>query len=128
MKKGIHPTWHTNCIVTCACGNTFQTGSTYTTLQVDICSACHPFFTGEMKFVDTQGRVDRFMQKMKAAQSKQQTKKSKKAKNISEDSTNNVPKTYKQLLQEQKTVVKKSGSSSAKSQATQDDTTPASAS
>lgn len=105
MKKGIHPTWHANCSVTCACGNTFTTGSTYTTLQVDICSACHPFFTGEMKFVDTQGRVDRFMQKMKAATATQ-SKRAKKAKQQT-DAPQEPAKTYKQLLQEQKTVVKK---------------------
>jgi large subunit ribosomal protein L31 len=105
MKKGIHPTWHGDCSVTCACGNTFTTGSTYTTLQVDICSACHPFFTGEMKFVDTQGRVDRFMQKVKAASSTQ-NKRAKKAKQQS-DTPQEPAKSYKQLLQEQKTVVKK---------------------
>jgi len=105
MKKGIHPTWHANCSVTCACGTTFTTGSTYPTLQVDICSACHPFFTGEMKFVDTQGRVDRFMQKVKAASSTQ-NKRAKKAKQQS-DTPQEPAKSYKQLLQEQKTVVKK---------------------
>lgn len=111
MKKGIHPTWHGDCSVTCACGNTFNTGSTYATLQVDICSACHPFFTGEMKFVDTQGRVDRFMQKMKAANTTQ-SKRAKKAKQQA-DTPQEPAKSYKQLLQEQKTTVKKGAAKTA---------------
>jgi large subunit ribosomal protein L31 len=111
MKKGIHPTCHVDCSVTCACGNTFTTGSTYTSLQVDICSACHPFFTGEMNFVDTQGRVDRFMQKMKAA-STIQNKRAKKAKQQTQ-APQEPAKTYKQLLQEQKAIVKKGAAKSA---------------
>lgn len=60
MKQGIHPEYH-DINVTCACGNTFTTGSTRKdNLQVEICSACHPFFTGKQKLVDTAGRVDRF--------------------------------------------------------------------
>lgn len=68
MKSGIHPKWNHQATVTCACGNTFQTGSAQDDIRVDICYACHPFYTGSMKFVDTQGRVDRFM-KMRAAAS-----------------------------------------------------------
>lgn len=67
MKAKIHPTYYADAVVTCACGNTFTAGSTRKTLTVDVCSACHPFFTGQMKFVDTQGRVERFQEKMKAA-------------------------------------------------------------
>lgn len=101
MKKAIHPNWNNDATVNCACGNTFTTGSSMPTLTVDICSACHPFFTGEMKFVDTQGRVDKFMQKMQKAQAKQATKKSGKTlKNQAE------PKSYKQLLQDQSSAVK----------------------
>ena len=59
MKKGIHPEYQ-KCTVTCACGNTFETGSTQKELRVEICSECHPFFTGKQKLVDTGGRVDRF--------------------------------------------------------------------
>jgi large subunit ribosomal protein L31 len=59
MKKGIHPEYH-ECTVTCACGATFQTGSVKKEMKVDICSKCHPFFTGKQKLVDTGGRVDRF--------------------------------------------------------------------
>ncbi len=67
MQKNIHPAWHNQVTVTCVCGNKFVTGSTVDNIQVDLCSACHPFFTGEMKFVDRQGRVDRFRQKQQAA-------------------------------------------------------------
>lgn len=59
MKDAIHPNYET-CTVKCACGNTFETKSTKSELKVDICSKCHPFFTGKQKLVDTGGRVDRF--------------------------------------------------------------------
>lgn len=59
MKKGIHPDYKT-ATVKCACGNTFETRSTAGDMKVDICSKCHPFFTGKQKLVDTGGRVDRF--------------------------------------------------------------------
>lgn len=65
MKLGIHPTYHSPVKVTCACGNTFTTGSTETEIQVEVCSACHPFYTGKQKLVDTTGRVDKFQQKLK---------------------------------------------------------------
>ncbi|MEW6238328.1 MAG: 50S ribosomal protein L31 [Candidatus Omnitrophota bacterium] len=64
MKKGIHPNYYL-ATVSCACGNTFQTGSTVETIKVEICSACHPFFTGKQKFIDTAGRVERFKRKYK---------------------------------------------------------------
>jgi large subunit ribosomal protein L31 len=64
MKSKIHPTWH-NTKVSCSCGNIFYTGSTQEEIKVDICSACHPFYTGEMRFVDVQGRVEKFQAKMK---------------------------------------------------------------
>lgn len=62
MKKGIHPEYKT-VTVTCACGNTFETRSTVDTIKVEICSNCHPFYTGHQKIVDTAGRVERFNQK-----------------------------------------------------------------
>ena len=62
MKEKIHPRYQT-CTVHCACGNTFETRSTQKKLTVDICSNCHPFFTGKQKFVDTAGRVERFSKK-----------------------------------------------------------------
>jgi large subunit ribosomal protein L31 len=59
MKQDIHPELHVVTAV-CACGNTFQTRSTSKELRLEICSACHPFFTGRQKFIDTAGRVERF--------------------------------------------------------------------
>lgn len=62
MKDGIHPKYY-QCKVTCSCGNSFVTGSTLPELHIDICSACHPFYTGTMKYVDTAGRVEKFQKK-----------------------------------------------------------------
>ncbi len=62
MKAGIHPNYQV-ATVTCMCGNTFETGSVKKELKVEICSECHPFFTGVQKFVDAGGRVDRFKKK-----------------------------------------------------------------
>ena len=59
MKEGIHPEYHV-IRVTCACGHSIETRSTNTELTVDVCSACHPFYTGKQRLVDTQGRIDRF--------------------------------------------------------------------
>jgi large subunit ribosomal protein L31 len=64
VKSDIHPTYAT-ASVRCACGNTFQTRSTQAEIHTDICSACHPFYTGKQKLVDTAGRVERFRQKYK---------------------------------------------------------------
>ena len=60
MKSGIHPTYTQQAKVTCACGNTFVTGSTVPHLPTEVCSNCHPFFTGKQNLVDTAGRVDRY--------------------------------------------------------------------
>jgi len=62
MKEGIHPTYQ-DCQVTCACGETFATRSVKPTLRVEICSKCHPFYTGAQKIVDTEGRVERFIKR-----------------------------------------------------------------
>ena len=59
MKLAIHPNWNHEVIVTCVCGNSFITGSTKASIRVAICSACHPYFTGEQRIVDTEGRVER---------------------------------------------------------------------
>ena len=63
MKEKIHPKYFESCKVTCGCGNSFETGSTRESITVEICSACHPFFTGTQKFVDTAGRVEKFQKK-----------------------------------------------------------------
>ena len=60
MKDKIHPQYYTDATVTCACGNTFTVGSTKKSVKVEMCSKCHPFFTGERKMIDTAGRVERF--------------------------------------------------------------------
>ncbi len=65
MKEKIHPQYFTDATVICACGNTFTTGSTRKTLRVELCSKCHPFFTGERRMVDTAGRVERFKRRYK---------------------------------------------------------------
>jgi large subunit ribosomal protein L31 len=66
MKKNIHPKWMTATVV-CACGNTFQTGATKDMLRVEVCSKCHPFFTGQQRIVDTAGQVERFMRRASQA-------------------------------------------------------------
>lgn len=66
MKPKIHPKWHENAQVTCACGYTWTVGATVKEIRTDVCSKCHPFFTGEQRIVDTEGQVDRFMRRLKA--------------------------------------------------------------
>lgn len=68
MKQNLHPIWFDDAKVTCACGNSFTTGSTVDSIKVEICSKCHPFFTGQQKFVDTLGRVDKFQMQTKRAE------------------------------------------------------------
>lgn len=70
MKEKIHPTWYAEANVHCSCGHTFTTGSTIKSISVEVCSACHPLFTGQQKFLDTAGRVDKFNQRMAAAEKK----------------------------------------------------------
>ena len=65
MKKKIHPKYYDDAQVICACGNTFVTGSTRKELRVEVCSKCHPFFTGERKMMDTAGQVERFKRRYK---------------------------------------------------------------
>ncbi|MFH1366421.1 MAG: 50S ribosomal protein L31 [Patescibacteria group bacterium] len=77
MKKDIHPKYYPEAKVICACGHTFTTGSTQKEIRTEICSACHPFYTGKKHLVDTAGRVDRFKKIMekKAARAKTTGKK-----------------------------------------------------
>lgn len=67
MKANIHPVYYDNAQVICSCGHTFTTGSTKAVIHVEICSSCHPFFTGQMKFVDTQGQIQKFQAKQQQA-------------------------------------------------------------
>ncbi|MCY3574800.1 MAG: 50S ribosomal protein L31 [Chloroflexi bacterium] len=64
MKQGIHPAWHATPVRCMTCGTTWTTGSTVKSLTVEICSNCHPFYTGEQRIVDTEGRVDKFMKRL----------------------------------------------------------------
>ncbi len=68
MQVGIHPKYFANATVICACGNTWHTGSTVEMIHTDVCSNCHPFYTGEQRIVDTEGQVDRFYKKLQARQ------------------------------------------------------------
>lgn len=69
MKANIHPTYYPNARVICSCGNTWTTGSTLPEIRTDVCSACHPFYTGEQRIVDTAGQVERFMKRLERRQS-----------------------------------------------------------
>ncbi len=80
MKKNIHPTYYSDARVVCACGNTFTTGSTQKEIKTELCSKCHPFYTGKQKLVDTARRVEKFQAKMEAQKEISKTRKGKKAK------------------------------------------------
>ncbi len=98
MKANINPKYYPDAKITCACGNTFTTGSTLPKITVEICSACHPFFTGEMRLVDTQGRIERFQSKQKKAKSIAKTKvKARKRER---------PRTLREMLKKEKTPKK----------------------
>ncbi|MDN5280340.1 MAG: large subunit ribosomal protein [Clostridiales bacterium] len=87
MKQKIHPKTHL-INVTCACGNAFETISTSSEMKVEVCAACHPFFTGTQRFVDTTGRVEKFKQKLDA----QKKAAEKKAKKVAPKATEEAPK------------------------------------
>jgi large subunit ribosomal protein L31 len=100
MKAKIHSTYH-QATVTCACGNTFVVGSTKADIRVDICSKCHPFFTGEMKFVDVMGRVEKFQKKQAATVGHTYVNKKQKAvlkKKAEEEAEAKIPKSLKEML------------------------------
>ncbi len=65
MKAGMHPQWFPEAVVTCSCGKSWVTGATIAAIRTDICSNCHPFFTGEQRIVDTEGQVDRFVSRLR---------------------------------------------------------------
>ena len=65
MKTDIHPKYYPNAQVVCSCGNTFTTGATKEHIRIEVCSACHPFFTGEQRIIDTEGRVERLKRRFK---------------------------------------------------------------
>ena|SRR3989344_4717586 len=75
MKANLHPTWYPETKVTCACGSTFITGSILPEIRVEICSNCHPLFTGQQKFIDTLGQVERFIKKTEVSKVKKEERK-----------------------------------------------------
>ena len=98
MKTTGHPQYFDSAQVTCSCGNKFTTGSTKPTIKTEICSKCHPFFTGEMKFVDALGRVEKFQQKQKFAQTKVVDLQKKKAKKLGKQIEPNAPKSLREMI------------------------------
>jgi len=97
MKTDIHPKWYPEAEVVCACGNVFKIGLTKPNLRVEICHKCHPFFTGEMKFVDTMGRVEKFQAKQKKAEAQTAFLAAKKKKKV-EEKEERKPRTLREML------------------------------
>lgn len=85
MKEEIQPIYYPEATVTCACGNTWKTGSSKESIRTDVCSACHPFFTGEQRIVDTEGQVDRFYKKIKGYEEIRKEKEARMTKKASAD-------------------------------------------
>jgi large subunit ribosomal protein L31 len=86
MKKGIHPTYYPDAKVTCSCGNTWTTGSTKKEIRTEVCSNCHPFFTGQQqRIIDIEGQVDRFYKKLQARQEFVDEKKARETSRVSPD-------------------------------------------
>ncbi len=85
MKKEIHPKYYDKAKVICVCGNTFLTGSTEPEIKVELCSACHPFYTGKQKLVDTARRVEKFTAKVTAKKEASKERKGKKVKRAARD-------------------------------------------
>lgn len=102
MKKDIHPKYHTDCKVSCVCGNTFTTGSTEPEIKVELCSACHPFYTGKQKLVDSARRVEKYTAKVKAQVGAAKDRKGKKAKKIARA----VTKSKKEIVVKTKDIKK----------------------
>ncbi len=98
MKQGIHPQIFEDTQVVCSCGKSFTTRSTKKSINVEVCSSCHPYFTGEHRFIDTKGRVEEFQKKQEIARQMRHTSSSKKKRSKSSDE--NTPKTLKELLNE----------------------------
>lgn len=100
MKKDIHPQVNDDVTVSCACGNTFVTQSTSPSIKVDICSKCHPFFTGKHKFIDTEGRIDKFNKKMEQAKMKAQAEQANKKAKEEKKNAKVEPISLKEALKE----------------------------
>jgi large subunit ribosomal protein L31 len=95
MKQTVHPQYFENAQVICVCGNRFTTGSTQEVIHVELCSNCHPFYTGEQKFVDTASRIQKFQKRQEEAK-KYEVKKVKKE----ERKPSEGPKTLREMLEQ----------------------------
>lgn len=95
MKQAIHPQYFENTQVICVCGNKFTTGSTREVIHVELCSNCHPFYTGDQRFVDTASRIQKFQQKSETAKKYQVVNKEKKEQ---ERKRSEAPKTLQEML------------------------------
>ena len=107
MKKEIHPEYYPEAKVTCACGNTFTIGSTQSEIEVEVCSACHPFYTGQSRFIDTEGRVEKFERRRKEAETEakreeEKTRREEKERIRREKEKEETPKTLKEMLEKVK--------------------------
>lgn len=113
MKKGIHPKYNEEAKINCSCGNIIVTGSTLKEKDIEICSACHPFYTGKKKLVDSTGRVDRFKQRMEKfsaiEKEKEEAKEAAKKKPAAkkEEAKEAAPKATKTVKKATKKVTKK---------------------
>ena len=101
MKINIHPQYYEDTQVVCACGNVFSTGSTKKSIKVEICAKCHPFFTGEMKFVDTKGQVQKFQAKQQQAAKMADQVAKKKAKKKKQPQEEKRPMTLREMLMQE---------------------------
>ncbi|GAB4028289.1 MAG: hypothetical protein Fur0012_00290 [Elusimicrobiota bacterium] len=110
MKEGIHPKYNV-CQVLCACGNSFTTRSTKESIKVDICSACHPFYTGKQKILDTEGRLEKFKKKFSATEGKMVERKPKAKKAASKVAPSHIKKLSTSV---KKTATKEKKSKEAK--------------
>jgi large subunit ribosomal protein L31 len=98
MKPNIHPQYYHDAQIVCSCGNIFTAGSTKQKIQVEVCYKCHPFYTGEKRYIDTLGQVEKFQQKQQTAASLRQKISTKKTKK--QQKKQSPPKTLKELLGE----------------------------
>ena len=99
MKSNIHPQYFTDAKVVCSCGNTFTVGSTQAAIHIELCSKCHPFYTGEQRFVDSASRIQKFQQKQSVAKKYEQEKVIKKELKKQKDFG---PKTLREMLMDAK--------------------------
>lgn len=100
MKKDTHPNWNSKVTATCACGNTFTTGSTKKNIRVEICSKCHPFYTGQAKLVDIEGRVDKFKKKVTTATKFRAVKTAKVERSRKKNVVKDRPQTLREMLKQ----------------------------